>query len=159
MPGVRSVAHARDAGVKPTVPRVLSPGDDAMVMVSVAAGLTGRNARRSPGEAVNQTPARWAAAIGEVVPVERPVRLDGRPARVTPGPGRSPCRRQIRTLAGRAALDTHAIFLGGRHRESAPRSRAWFQAGIAKRLASSPGIAAAGEWVRWPDVPDSSAAE
>jgi hypothetical protein len=35
-------------GATLTVPRVLSAGDAAMVMVSVAAGLTGRNAGR-PG--------------------------------------------------------------------------------------------------------------
>ena len=49
--------HARDAGVTLAAPRVLSVGDAAVVMVSVAAGLTGRNAGRLPGEAVNQTPA------------------------------------------------------------------------------------------------------
>jgi hypothetical protein len=53
----RSVFHAREAGVTLAGPRVLSVGDAAMVMVSVAAGLTGRNARRLTGEAVNETPA------------------------------------------------------------------------------------------------------
>jgi hypothetical protein len=51
------VVHAREAGVPLAGPRVLSAGDAAMVMVSVAAGLTGRNAGRWPGEAVDQTPA------------------------------------------------------------------------------------------------------
>jgi hypothetical protein len=47
------VFHAREAGVTLAGPRVLSADDAAMVMVSVAAGLTGRNAGRSAGEAVN----------------------------------------------------------------------------------------------------------